>query len=139
MHAQHREIRLAIEDLNAAFAYHLDHNEIDQLVDLFTEDAVYTMGPRRSVGRSIIQQRFEQRIAGGPRTSRHLYSGLRVSVEAEDLARATSVWMSFAQDGEPPLTPAVPFLVADMEDIYVRSQDGKWRFKERHIHKVFSS
>jgi hypothetical protein len=45
--------------------------------------------------------------------------------------------MTFGQYGEPPLSPAIPTLVADFVDEYVRGDDGKWRFKERHIHRIF--
>jgi len=129
-------VRLALEDLNAAFARHLDHGEIDALIDLFAEDALYTHGERRSRGRAEIEALFRNRVAGGPRTSRHLTSGLRIEIESATRARGTSVCLSFAGDGLPPL-PAVPFLVADFDDVYVRSADGRWRFDERHIHRVF--
>jgi len=129
-------IRLELEDLNAAFAWHLDHNEIDALADLFTENALYTHGERRSQGRNEIEALFRKRIAGGPRTSRHLYSGLQVSIESASAATGKSVCLSFAADGEPPL-PARPFLVADFVDRYERGRDGRWRFAERHIHRVF--
>ena len=45
--------------------------------------------------------------------------------------------MTFGQYGEPPLSPAIPTLVADFVDAYVRGDDGRWRFKERHIHRIF--
>ena len=32
------EIRVALEELNTAFCYHLDHNEVDELLELFTDD-----------------------------------------------------------------------------------------------------
>jgi ketosteroid isomerase-like protein len=129
-------IRLAIEDLNAAFAYHLDHGDIDALCDVFTTDALYTHGERKSVGRAAIEALFRKRIAGGPRTSRHLYSGLRVAIESEREASGTSVCLSFAADGLPPL-PAKPFLVADFVDRYRLDDDGRWRISERHIERVF--
>lgn len=135
--AQALQIRLAIEDLNSGFARHLDHGEIDALVDLFAEDALYTHGERRSEGRAAIEALFRKRAAGSePRTSRHLYSGLRIDVESETRARGTSVCLTFAADGLPPL-PAVPLLVADFDDVYVRSADGRWRFQERRITRVF--
>ena len=130
------EIRHALEDLNAAFTRHLDHGEIEALVDLFTADAVYTHGPRRSVGRAEIEALFRKRAAGGPRTSRHLYSGLRLSIEEAGRASGHCVCLSFAQDGSPPL-PATPFLVADFHDVYVRCDDGRWRFAERRITRIF--
>jgi hypothetical protein len=45
--------------------------------------------------------------------------------------------MTFGQNGLPPLRPAIPTLVADFNDVYVRGGDGKWRFKERHIERIF--
>jgi hypothetical protein len=129
-------IRLALEDLNAAFARHLDHGEIDALVDLFAVDALYTHGDRVSRGREEIAELFRQRAAKGPRTSRHLLSGLRLAIESETSASGSSVCLSFAADGLPPL-PARPFLVADFEDRYRLGDDDRWRFAERHIHRVF--
>jgi ketosteroid isomerase-like protein len=130
------EIRLALEDLNSAFAHHLDHNDIDALIDLFAIDALYTHGERISRGRSEIERLFRDRAAKGPRTSRHLLSGLRLSIESATAAAGSSVCLSFAADGVPPL-PAKPFLVADFEDRYRLDGDGRWRFAERHIHRVF--
>lgn len=130
-------IRLALEDLNAAFAYFLDHGHVDELVDLFCEDVIYTHGPRRSEGRDEVEALFRKRAAGTPRTSRHLYSGLRLSIRDANYATGTSCWLTFAADGLPPL-PANPLLVADMDDIYRRCPDGKWRFQERHIKRIFS-
>jgi ketosteroid isomerase-like protein len=129
-------IRLALEDLNTAFAHHLDHGEIDALIDLFTADALYTHGDRVSRGRAEIERLFRDRAAKGPRTSRHLLSGLRLAIESATAATGSSVCLSFAADGLPP-KPAKPFLVADFEDRYRRDDDGRWRFAERHIHRVF--
>lgn len=130
------EIRLALEDLNAAFTHYLDHGEIDALVELFTDDALYTHGARRSQGKREIEAVFRKRGAGAVRTSRHIYSGLRFTIDAADRAAGHSVCLTFAQDGAPPL-PATPFLVADFDDIYVRGDDGRWRFGERHITRIF--
>lgn len=129
-------IRVALEDLNAAFTYHLDHGEVDALVALFTEDAVYTHGPRCSNGRAEIAALLRRRSAAGPRTARHIYSGLRFTIESTRRATGTSVCLSFAADGLPPL-PATPFLVADFEDVYACGDDGRWRFAARRIERIF--
>lgn len=134
--SQRLKIRIELEDLNAAFTHHLDHGEIAALADLFTADALYTNGTRRSEGRAEIEQLFRNRVAKGPRTSRHLYSGLRFEIESESYATGYSVCQSFAADGLPPL-PAKPFLVADFVDRYRFEKDGRWRFAERHINPVF--
>ena len=131
-------IRLALEDLNAAFTHHLDHGDIPALVDLFTADALYTNGARESRGRAAIEALFRQRVAKGPRTSRHIYSGLRLTIESDRDATGTSVCLSFAADGLPPL-PAKPFLVGDFVDRYRREDDGRWRIAERRIERVFTS
>jgi hypothetical protein len=131
------QIRVALEDLNTAFCYHLDHNEVDALLALFVDDVYYTHASRVSRGKAELEQVFRSRSAEKPRTARHLYSGLRLEIESATHARGTSVCMTFGQYGEPPLSPAIPTLVADFVDTYVRGADGKWRFQERHIHRIF--
>jgi hypothetical protein len=129
------EIRLAIDDLNSAFTYFLDHGHLDALVDLFCEDALYTHGERRSMGRAAIAELFAKR-GETPRTSRHISSGLRVDIKSSLEATGSSCCLTFAADGLPPL-PATPLLVADFEDVYRRCDDGRWRFRERHIKRIF--
>jgi hypothetical protein len=131
------KIRVALEDLNTAFAYHLDHDEVDALLDLFVDDVFYTHGTRRTKGKAELERVFRSRSASAPRTSRHIYSGLKVAIESPTRARGTSVCMTFGQWGSPPLSPAIPILVADFEDLYVLCGDGRWRFQERHIHRIF--
>jgi ketosteroid isomerase-like protein len=131
------EIRVALEELNTAFCYHLDHNEVEALLDLFTDDVFYTHGPRHTRGKAELEQVFRSRTATTPRTARLMYSGLKLELESAARARGTSVCLTFAQNGEPPLAPAIPILVADFEDLYERGVDGRWRFRERHIKRIF--
>ena len=130
-------IRVALEDLNTAFCHHLDHNEVDALLALFVDDVYYTHGSRVSRGKAELEEVFRGRSATETRTARHMYSGLKLDIESATRARGTCVCMTFAAYGEPPLSPAIPTLVADFVDEYVRGDDGRWRFKERHIHRVF--
>ena len=129
--------RLDLQDLNTAFTYFLDHNRIEDLVNLFTEDALYTHGERQSRGRGAIRLLFVKRAQGGLRTSRHMATGLMVQIEDKSLARGTSVCMTFAFDGAPPIVPAIPHLVADFEDVYRKCTDNRWRIAERHIRRLF--
>jgi len=131
------EIRVALEDLNTAFCYHLDHDEVEALLALFTDDVLYTHGPRRTNGKAELEQVFRSRTATAARTARHLYSGLKLEIESATRARGTCVCMTFAQAGTPPLAPAIPILVADFVDVYERGADGRWRIRERHIHRIF--
>jgi hypothetical protein len=131
------EIRLALEELNTAFCYHLDHDEVDALLALFVDDVYYTHGSRVSRGKAELEKVFRNRSATETRTARHLYSGLKLTIESATRASGTSVCMTFGAYGEPPLSPAIPTLVADFVDAYVRGDDGRWRIKERHIHRIF--
>jgi ribosomal protein L20 len=132
-------IRLAIEDLNAAFAYHLDHNQIEPLVDLFTANARYSHGERRTEGRKALRALFIARSAAGVRTTRHLYSGLRIDIHDERSASGRSVCMSFAANQAPPIGLCTPHLVADFIDRYVLDTDGRWRIEQRDIQRVFAA
>ena len=132
-------IRLALEDLNTDYTHFLDHNRIEDLVGLFTEDAIYTHAARRSEGRAAIRALFEARAAAGVRTWRHLSAGLKLHIESEEAARGSSVCLTFAFDGPPPVVPATPYLVADFEDVYRRCPDGRWRIAVRHIHRIFAA
>jgi ketosteroid isomerase-like protein len=131
------EDRLAIDDLNAEFAYCLDHNEVAPLVALFTDDAIYSHGSRQSVGKDEIAAFFRSRTAAGPRTARHFCSGLRLFFLEDEVARATSLWLTFAHNGSPPIANCDPFLVADFMDVYRRGADGRWRIESRHIEPIF--
>jgi ketosteroid isomerase-like protein len=128
---------LAIQEINNSFAYHLDRNEIEPLVALFAPDARRSNGPRVSRGRAEIEAFYKSRTAHGVRTARHMYSGLRIVFEGETRARATSVWLSFAQNSAPPVDYSVPYLVADFEDVYERDADGEWRILSWHIRPIF--
>lgn len=134
--SQRIAIRLALEDLNADFVHFLDYGNVDALIDLFCEDAIYTHGERRSEGRAEIADLFRKRASSGTRTSRHLYSGLRLEIDDATQARGSSVCLTFAADGAPPL-PAKPLLVADFFDAYRCCKDGRWRFQRRDIRRIF--
>ncbi len=131
------KIRIALEELNAAFTYHLDHNEIVPLVELFTENAVYTHGERHSEGRAAIEALFVARDRTGVRTTRHIYSGLILDIRSASAAAGQSVCMAFAADAAPPIANTVPNLVADFIDEYVRDADHKWRIARRDIKRTF--
>jgi hypothetical protein len=130
-------IRLEIESLNAEFAYLIDHDRSDEVADLFTEDGVYRRSTgEASSGREAIRRSYKIRADQGPRTARHIFTNLRLTVENERLARGTVILTLFANDGTPPL-PADPMLVADYDDIYVLCDDGRWRYKERTVTWLF--
>ena len=129
--------RLAITDLNTDFCHHLDHDNIESLIALFTNDAHYSHGNRVTVGLAQIKGLFDRRSAAGVRTARHLYSGLRIELTEKNKAKGQSVCMTFAADQAPPIMSASPYLIADFIDEYQCGGDGRWRISSRHIERIF--
>jgi hypothetical protein len=133
------ETRLALEEVNNAFCYYLDHNDVDSLVQLFCEDAEYSHGERLSQGREQIRGLFQKRLDTGVRTSRHLQTGLMLQVNTPDQATGKSICLTFAADALPPVRHAEPYLVADFTDRYRLCPDGRWRIAKRHIERIFTA
>jgi ketosteroid isomerase-like protein len=144
-------LRAEIDAVLADWAYHLDHGEFDELVELFTEGALFVTGPLELRGRVKIKNRYLERTV--VRSTRHTYSGLRVSVigggsEAAAaaarsagarpvLVRARSTWVNYAANAAAPVDDVGVYLVADFDDVLTWCADGRWRISERRIIPVF--
>ena len=70
-------LRAEIDAVLADWAYYLDHGQLDELAELFTEDALFVSGDLEFRGRVKIKNRYLERTV--VRSTRHTYSGLRVS------------------------------------------------------------
>ena len=75
-------LRAEIDAVLADWAYHLDHGQLDELAELFTEDALFVTGALEFRGRVKIKNRYLERTV--VRSTRHTYSGLRVSAIGGD-------------------------------------------------------
>ena len=71
-------LRAAVDAVLADWAWHLDHGDYAAVAGLFTEDALLVTGAVELRGRPAIERRYTERER--VRTTRHTYSGLRVSV-----------------------------------------------------------
>jgi ketosteroid isomerase-like protein len=128
--------RRAIGQLNDDFCHELDRGNVEGFVALFSEDALYTHGPRVLRGIQQIRQFYIDRTRDGPRTSRHFTQGLRIEFTGTSSARGLSAAFTFSASGSPPIDSTIPAIVADFEDTY--AFDGvRWRFAERHIVPLF--
>lgn len=128
--------RQAIARLNDDFCHELDRGTAEGFVALFTSDALYTFGPRVLRGSEQLRDFYIGRTREGPRTSRHMISGLRIEFTGPAEARGLSVCMTFSAPGVPPIQSTVPAVVADFEDLYAFA-GGRWLFAERHIRPMF--
>ena len=136
---QEQDARRAIEQLNSDFNYHLDHNEVEPLVDLFTDDVYYAHATRITTGRDALRELFGKRSGGAPRVARHLQTGLRISFNSAHEAEGYSVVLTYADNGTPPFQNVTPTLIADFIDTYRRGPDGRWRIARREIIRMFEA
>lgn len=128
---------LAIHQLVSDFAYSIDMENGERTAELFTEDGWYESDNQRSTGRDAIRKAYRRRAERGPRTSRHIFTNLRIERVDEHAYRGTALLLLFAEDGYPP-APAHPLLVADVEDVYV--VDGPTaRLRSRRLDSIFAA
>ncbi len=152
-------LRMMIDAVLADWAWHLDHGDYAAVAGLYTEDARFVTGAVELRGRSAIENRYTERKVA--RSTRHTYSGLRVSVPDDDpvfggpvldgtasgagrdpdampaWVRAQSTWVSYAVNGPVPVDDVGVYLVADFHDVLTWCDDDQWRISERRIVPVF--
>ena len=144
-------LRAEIDAVLADWAYHLDHGQLDELAGLFTEDALFVTGGLELRGRVKIKNRYLERTV--VRSTRHTYSGLRVSAIEGDpetvpasavdglarpiRVRAWSTWVNYAANAAPPVEDVGVYVVADFDDVLTWCADERWRISERRIIPVF--
>lgn len=126
----------ALARLNEDFCFELDRGTPEGFAALFTEDAFYTHGERQSRGRDAVLAFARSRTAAGPRTSRHVQSGLRLD-GGPVAATGISCCVTWAASASPPIADTAVLLVADFYDTYARV-DGRWLFAERRIVPIFT-
>lgn len=132
----HMIVRQAIEALNAAFAWVVDHRWGAGVSELFLEDGVYAAPGLELRGRREIARFYTERRARGRRTSRHVFTNLHLLGAGPETAAAAVILTLYAQDGDGPL-PASPIAIMDYEDEYVRDSDGRWRYARRNVIPAF--
>jgi ketosteroid isomerase-like protein len=147
-------LRGLIDVVLADWAWHLDHGDYAAVAALFTEDALFVTGAVELRGRAAIENRYTERKVA--RSTRHTYSGLRVSVPDDDpvfggsafgadtepdalpaRVRAQSTWVSYAVNGPVPVDDVGVYLVADFHDVLTWCDDDQYRISERRIVPVF--
>lgn len=140
-------VRAEIDAVLADWAWHLDHGDYDAVAKLFTEDALFVTGAVELRGRPAIKNRYTERVAA--RSTRHTYSGLRVSAAGGDpgpdnprgarpaQVHARSTWVNYAANAPAPVDDVGVYLVADFDDILTWCEDERWRISQRRIIPVF--
>jgi hypothetical protein len=128
--------KAAIYELNAYFAWLIDHNDGHGVPELFTPDGRYGYEGYWCEGMEQIEDFYERRRKPGTRRSRHIFTNVWIGFEGENRAVCHSVLSLFATDGDPE-TSASPISILDYDDTLIRQEDGSWRYSERRVTPVF--
>jgi 3-phenylpropionate/cinnamic acid dioxygenase small subunit len=142
--AELRELRLEIDEFNAAYAHVIDEGNLEEWPDFFTEDGLYRITARENAdadlpigliycdGRGMMVDRVRATLkttSHEPRYLRHFCSNVRIlGVEPDGLIRSWSNYMvtETLMEGDTRI-----FQCGRYEDAFVRS-DGKLLLKARH-------
>jgi ketosteroid isomerase-like protein len=126
----------AITDLKHAYASYLDHAQLDELVDLFTEDAVCEFGPYGIwEGREAIRAGYGAVMAKnrGPLPGIHSVTNPRIQLDGDT---ATGTWylldLFFGGPGESPLK-----IIGIYHEAYDLLDSG-WRISRSRIEFLWS-
>jgi hypothetical protein len=128
-------VRYEIEALVNEYAWRIDHGHADRLHELYTDDGCFEALDIRCVGREELQRWGVARAKMEHRTTRHVFTNLRLVFESEDRICGTVIITLYRRDNAP-LGPADLLAVGDYDDVYVRS-NGKWLIRERKLNLIF--
>ncbi|MFG1785593.1 nuclear transport factor 2 family protein [Rhodococcus oryzae] len=130
-----------IRSLVARIAHVADEGQIDEYVQLYTEDAVWEMksaGPSVAIGPQIVEgrtaiaegarRRRADGIAGPGTATRHLSSCVSIAFDSEDSASVQSVWQFFVDTTTAPKLSSM----GTYRDVFQRV-DGCWLLAKRSI------
>ena len=129
-------VRTECEALVFRYCVLVDSGDAAEVVDLFTDDAVWSAPGTELRGRDQLQRGFEARQGQTQRVSRHVCTTFDLSRTESDRAEGT-VYLTLYRydlgDGEQRPAPLVgPALVGAYHDVFERGPDG-WRIAQRRL------
>ena len=129
-------VRTACEALVHRYCVLVDSGHAAAVVDLFTDDAVWSAPGIEMRGRDQLRQGFETRQRQTERVSRHVCTTFDLTRTGEDRAEGTVYLTLYRYDlpaGEQrPVPLRGPALVGTYEDVFERGPDG-WRIADRRL------
>ncbi|HVR53914.1 MAG TPA: nuclear transport factor 2 family protein [Pseudorhodoferax sp.] len=131
-------LRAEVETLLADWAHAIDSGQAESAAVLFTETAEQHLPQASAIGRAQIAEGLARRQRMAGRTTRHLFSNLRVEQDAgTGLLQAQAVLTLFRSD-DADRRPCIA-MVADLADRYARGADGRLRIAYRQLLPVFQA
>jgi 3-phenylpropionate/cinnamic acid dioxygenase small subunit len=124
----------AIESCRAllyAYAERVDAGRASSVLELFTENARFSAGPRTLVGRSELAPAFAAREADTARRTRHLVSNPVCAPAGDGAMDVRSTLAVFVLGDDAPLAPRA---LVECVDRMERGADARWRIARRDLH-----
>lgn len=125
----------AIKQVRYLYSHYYDGNRLEDLIDLFTDDAVCEFGPNFGgdwVGKEQIRERYHEFLYGSGRevhSQMHAVTNpwIRLLDNDEALGRWYQLNLNVSENAENPLT-----LFGIYDDVY-KKVDGEWKIHRTRI------
>lgn len=127
---------IALHELITRHAWVLDHGDPRDLGSLYTEDGSLLGLEAPLIGRRAIDDWAAKRAVITDRTSRHVHTNVRITVDEHGTHHGLMTTLLFRHDGEG-VGPTTPFIVNDYRDTYAEQPDGTWLIAQRDMQRVF--
>lgn len=129
---------LALQQLISDYCSELDSNGGLYAHRFFTDDGSLEVGRMVVRGHGEMQDFYRNFLAQvkasestGVRTSRHVYTNLRIALEDADHAVLQFIVMNFSSGGPPPIQGATsPTVISDVQCKCRRETGGDWKIRE---------
>jgi len=132
------EVRAAVEALITEFSYRVDHGEADRVPELFVSDGLFDSPMATLEGAEQIAKAFEQRARADYET-RHVISNIRLLPKSADRIEGTVLLTMYRWKPDTENLKAMPSAIVEYDDVYVRGDDGVWRFASRKARPVLQA
>ncbi|MEU2288018.1 nuclear transport factor 2 family protein [Streptomyces sp. NPDC013178] len=119
-----------------ALWHDIDRNGGEAAAMFFSPDATLRFSNAEFQGRTQIEEVYANRMARGPRVSRHVVTNLHLLEVEPRRVHAISVLLLFGEDGEAPRPTTSPAMVGDVLDEF-EFAEGRWLIKSRWIRNLF--
>ena len=133
--AEARNIRADCTALVMAYAVTRDQVDVAANLALFTENAVFKLGPREVKGHEAIGNFLRER---GKTPTRHLITTVHIKPISAERAVGTTYFLVLTSAENPNEAPVQVdgFIMAEYQDTFVKTQGG-WKFARREAKRTY--